>query len=106
MDEEQMMLTKEKITEILREKYPYLVSEYGVKRIGVFGSYAKDLSTEASDIDIVVEFERPIGFGFIEFIEYLENLLGKNVDVLTPAGIQGIRVDRIARSIEESVVYV
>jgi predicted nucleotidyltransferase len=106
MDEEQMMLTKKEITEILREKYPYLASEYGVKRIGVFGSYAKGLSTEASDIDIIVEFERPIGFRFIEFTEYLENLLGKSVDVLTPAGIQGIRVDRIARSIEESVVYV
>jgi len=101
-----MMLTKEKITEILRGKYPYLASEYGVKRIGVFGSYAKDLSTETSDVDIVVEFERPIGLRFIEFTEHLESLLGKSVDVLTPAGIQGIRVDRIAKSIEESVVYV
>ncbi|MBC8448544.1 MAG: nucleotidyltransferase family protein [Chloroflexi bacterium] len=100
------MLTKEEITEILREKRSYLASEYGVKRIGVFGSYAKGLSTETSDIDIIVEFERPIGFRFIEFIEHLESLLGKSVDVLTPAGIQGIRVDRVARSIEESVVYV
>ena len=100
------MLTKEEITGILRETSPYLASEYGVKRIGVFGSYAEGLSTEASDIDIVAEFERPIGFRFIEFAEHLESLLGKSVDVLTPAGIQGIRVDRIARSIEESVVYV
>jgi len=100
------MLTREKVTEILREKYPYLVSEYGVKRIGLFGSFAKDLPTEASDIDIVVEFEHPIGFKFIEFTEYLESLFGRDVDVLTHAGIQGIRVDRIARSIEESIVYV
>ena len=100
------MLTREKVTEILREKYPYLVSEYGVKRIGLFGSFAKDLSTEASDVDIVVEFEYPIGFKFIEFTEYLESLFGRDVDVLTHAGIQGIRVDRIARSIEESIVYV
>jgi predicted nucleotidyltransferase len=100
------MLTREKVTEILREKYPYLVSEYGVKRIGLFGSFAKDLPTEASDVDIVVEFEHPIGFKFIEFTEYLESLFGKDVDVLTLAGIQGIRVDRIARSIEESIVYV
>ena len=100
------MLTREKVTKILREKYPYLVSEYGVKRIGLFGSFAKDLSTEASDVDIVVEFEYPIGFKFIEFTEYLESLFGRDVDVLTHAGIQGIRVDRIARSIEESIVYV
>ena len=35
------MLTKEKIADILSENRPYLASEYGVKRIGLFGSYAK-----------------------------------------------------------------
>jgi predicted nucleotidyltransferase len=100
------MLTKEKITKILQENYPYLASEYGVKRIGLFGSYAKDVPTEKSDVDLVVEFDRQIGFRFAEFSEYLESLLGKRVDVLTPAGIRGIRIERIARSIEESAVYV
>jgi len=100
------MLTKKEITKVLQENFPYLASEYGVKRIGLFGSYAKDVPTETSDVDIVVEFDRPIGFRFVEFTEYLESLLGKGVDVLTPAGIQGIRIDRIARSIEESTVYV
>ena len=100
------MLTKEEITRVLRENSPYLASEYGVKRIGLFGSYAKDMPTETSDVDIVVEFDRPIGFRFAEFAEYLESLLGKRVDVLTPAGIQGIRIERIAESIEESTVYV
>lgn len=100
------MLTKEEITDLLRDNYPYLASEYGVKRIGFFGSYARNMATEASDVDIFVEFGRPIGFRFVEFAEYLEKLLGTSVDVLTPAGIQGIRIDRIARSIEESIVYV
>ncbi len=100
------MLTKQEITKILQENYPRLTSEYGVKRIGLFGSYAKGTPTETSDVDIVVEFDRPIGFRFTEFSEYLESLLGKSVDVLTPAGIQGIRIERIARSIEESTVYV
>ena len=101
-----MMLTREKITDILLEKYPYLASEYGVKRIGLFGSYAKGTPTEASDIDIVVEFKNPIGFRFIEFTEYLEDLFGKRVDVLTDAGIEGIRIARIAKDIEGSIVYV
>ena len=100
------MLTKGEITRILQENLPYLASEYAVKRIGLFGSYAKDMPTESSDIDMVVEFDRPIGFRFVEFTEYLEGLLGKRVDVLTPAGIQGIRIERIARSIEEGTVYV
>jgi predicted nucleotidyltransferase len=72
----------------------------------LFGSYAKDIPTEASDVDLVVEFERPLGFKFIELSEYLERLLGQEVDILTPAGIQGIRIDHIAQSIEENIVYV
>ena len=54
------MMTREQLMEVLRENFPYLGSEYGVKRIGLFGSYAKDKPTEASDVDIVVEFDRPI----------------------------------------------
>jgi len=100
------MLTKEKVTEILREKYPYLVSEYGVKRIGLFGSYAKGVQDEDSDVDIIAEFDRPIGLKFIEFTEYLEKILGKKADVLTHAGIKGIRIKRIAKDIEEKIVYV
>jgi predicted nucleotidyltransferase len=100
------MLTKEAITKVLRESYPHLAVEYGVKRIGLFGSYVKDIPTEASDVDLVVEFERPLGFKFIELSEYLERLLGQEVDILTPAGIQGIRIDHIAQSIEENIVYV
>ena len=100
------MLTKENIITLLREKYPYLASEYRVKRLGLFGSYARGTSIEVSDVDLVVEFERPIGFRFVEFSEYLESLLGKKVDILTPAGIQGIRLPRVAKAIEESIEYV
>ncbi len=85
---------------------PYYVSEYGVKRIGLFGSYAKGTSTKGSDIDIVVEFEKPIGLKFMEFAQYLEDLLGTGVDILTPAGIESIRIDQVARDITESIVYV
>lgn len=100
------MLTKDEIVAILKDHYPHLISEYGVKRIGLFGSYSKGTPTEASDVDILVEFDRPIGFRFTEFSEYLEMLLGRKVDVLTPAGVRGIRVRRVAESIEESIEYV
>ncbi len=100
------MLTKEKIMGILKEKFPYLVSEYGVKRIGLFGSYAKEKQTEDSDIDIVAEFERPTGLEFIEFAEYIEELLGKKTDLLTAEGVKGIVVKRIAEDIKKSVIYV
>jgi predicted nucleotidyltransferase len=95
-----------KVAEILREEYPYLASEYGVRRIGLFGSYAKGTPSETSDVDVVVEFGRPIGLRFVEFAEYLESLLGRKVDVLTPAGLHGIRIAHIAEEIEKSLVYV
>jgi hypothetical protein len=101
-----MMLTRDEIITILRANYAYLASEYGVKQIGLFGSYATDTPTESSDVDIVVEFGRPIGFRFVEFAEYLEHLLGKPVDVLTPVGIESIRIEGIAQRIRESTVYV
>ncbi len=100
------MLTKEKILEVLQGEFPFLATEFGISKIGLFGSFAKGQPTETSDVDILVEFERPVGFRFIDFAEYLENLLGRKVEVLTPAGIQGIRINRIAKDIAESIVYV
>jgi predicted nucleotidyltransferase len=100
------MLTRDDIIKKLRVQRSYLAAEYGVSKIGIFGSYAKGYAAANSDVDLVVEFETPIGFRFIELAEYLERLLGLGVDLLTPAGIQNIRLERVAQSISESVVYV
>lgn len=100
------MLSKKQILSILRKNYPHLAAEYGVKSMAIFGSYAKGESQPTSDVDILVEFERPIGLKFIDFAEYLERLLGKKVDILTPAGLQGIRVPRVAHEIARSMVHV
>ncbi|MDY7031433.1 MAG: hypothetical protein SVY10_05915 [Thermodesulfobacteriota bacterium] len=50
--------------------------------------------------------KKPIGLKFIEFAEYLKKILGKRTDVITPADIKGIRIKRIAKNIEENIVYV
>jgi predicted nucleotidyltransferase len=100
------MLNKKTILQMLREQQSYLSAQYGVKNIGLFGSHATDQSTEASDIDLVIEFERPIGLRFVELNEYLEQLFARSVDILTPAGIQDIRIDHIAQSIRESIINV
>ena len=84
----------------------YLAVEYGVSRIGLFGSFASQTADDDSDIDLLVEFHRPIGFRYMELVDYLEALLGREVDVLTPAGLQGIRVKRVADDINASIVYV
>jgi uncharacterized protein len=100
------MTSKEEITALLNEKRAYLAAEYGVQKIGLFGSYEKGTASAESDIDLVIEFSRPIGFRFFALAEYLEELLGAPVDILTPAGIEGIRVPRVAKEIRESVVDV
>lgn len=92
--------------QLLREKQDYLSEEFGVTRIGIFGSVARDQSHDLSDIDIVVEFNRPIGFRFMDLADYLESLLGHKVDLLTPVGIQAIRHRDVSQNILDGVIYV
>ena len=100
------MFTTQQVTDILRQQFPYLAAEYGVTRLGLFGSYAKGHPHEHSDIDLVAEFGAPPGLRFVELTDYLEELFHTPVDVLTPTGIQGIRNRQVAQDIRESIVYV
>ncbi|MCA9439849.1 MAG: nucleotidyltransferase family protein, partial [Candidatus Omnitrophica bacterium] len=62
---------------------------YGVSKIGVFGSYGRNEATEESDIDLLVEFDRPIGLlKFIELEGQLGELLGGKVDLVTQAALK------------------
>ena len=90
----------------LKLQYPYLASEFGIKKIGVFGSVAKQMDKDESDIDLVVEFDRTIGFNFIRLAEYMERLLGRKVDILTKDGIRNIRVKSVSSDIEKEIIYV
>ncbi len=99
-------MDKDKIIRLMKENYSVLMTEYGVSRIGIFGSVVKGNITEDSDLDIVVEFKKPIGFKFIRLVEYLENLFGKKVDVITKDGIENIRVKEVARDIKRNLIYV
>ncbi|CAG7643472.1 hypothetical protein PAECIP111802_03026 [Paenibacillus allorhizosphaerae] len=58
-------MKREDIETILKEQKLYLSQLYYVKKIGIFGSYARDEQTDISDIDILVEFTRPVGFEFL-----------------------------------------
>ena len=100
------MLTRDRIIQLLQSERSYLANEFGVTRIGLFGSYAMGRSGEDSDVDLFVELDRPLGFRFFDLVDYLEKLLGKRVDVLTKAGIENIRVGGVVESISESLVYV
>lgn len=77
------MKTIQEIQRILKEHNEEIREKYGIVIVGVFGSYARGEQKESSDVDIIVELERPIGLKFYELWDYLENLLGIKVDVLT-----------------------
>ena len=98
-------LTRNRIVALLR-RHEDMLTKYRVKRIGLFGSYVKGKQTSKSDIDFVVEFEQPSFDNYMNLAEYLEKLLGKKIDILTPEGIKSIRVKKIAQNINRSVLYV
>lgn len=91
------------VQRILRVHKEELRERYGVKRIGVFGSYSRGEQKEDSDVDILVEFEKPIGLiDFIRLQEYLESLLGVKVDLVTKGALK----KRIKERILQEVKYV
>ncbi len=100
------MSPQQKVINVLRREIPYLKENYGVKKIALFGSIAKNRHTKASDIDMVVEFEKPIGLRFMDLAEYLEKKMGRKTDILTADGIKSIRIKKVARDIKRSLFYV
>jgi predicted nucleotidyltransferase len=71
------------IKQIISEEKPKLKKKYHVENIGVFGSYVRGEETDKSDIDILVEFNKTVSlFELMDVEFYLENRLGKNVDLV------------------------
>ena len=99
-------LTSRQIITQLQKHRDVLQKEFAVKKIGLFGSYAAGRQTKKSDVDFVVEFVEPTFDNFMGLIAFLEKLFGKKVDVLTPEGVESIRVKNVAEEIQRKTVYV
>ena len=76
-------LKKEDVLQILEKELFYLKEKYGVKRLALFGSFAKGHQSKISDIDLLVQHEKPFAFDFIELAYYLEGVHGRKVDLAT-----------------------
>ncbi len=98
------MKTLEGIKKILGEHKEELKRKFGVKEIGIFGSYVRNEQTEVSDVDTLVEFEKPIGWEIVDLKEYLEKILGIKVDLVPKGGV--VRKPLLWKYIKEEVVYV
>jgi predicted nucleotidyltransferase len=79
-------MTEKQILEALKAHNSDL-RKYSVKRIGLFGSYARGEQRPDSDVDFLVEFDKSSFDNFMELSFYLESLLGTHVDLITPQGL-------------------
>ena len=80
-----------------------LGQEFGAKKVSLFGSYARNEATAASDIDILLDKDSIRGMAVLDFQDALSESLGKPVDVVTTAGASKRFLDKIAR--DEVVLY-
>ncbi|MEM3830404.1 MAG: nucleotidyltransferase family protein [Conexivisphaerales archaeon] len=93
-----------KVKKVLKEHREELREKYGVKEIGIFGSYVRGENKESSDLDILVEFEDDAKIDLIKFVElenYLSELLGVKVDLVDKTALK----PAIGKHILQEVVY-
>ena len=90
------------IKNILVKHKQRLSEKYGLSRLAVFGSYSSGRQREDSDVDIMVEFKKPVGIEFIDLANELEKILNIKVDLVSKNGIR----EQYLREIEQELSYV
>jgi len=91
------------IKDQLRGMRHELSERYHVRSIGIFGSYSRERQTDQSDLDLVVEFDQPIGMmAFVHLKNLIANRLEIKVDLVTPEGLHPLIRDVVMHE----VVYV
>lgn len=80
-----------------------LAERFQVSSLGLFGSVVRDdFNPVSSDIDIIVDFSRPIGIEFVDLADYLESKLSRPVDLVSKAGVK----EKYFKEIETEIIYV
>jgi predicted nucleotidyltransferase len=90
------------IKSVLATLKPELEKDYHVKSIGIFGSAVRADFTSESDIDLIVDFDQPIGISFIDLADFLEQKIQAKVDLVSRNGIK----PQNYTAIEKEIVYV
>jgi predicted nucleotidyltransferase len=92
------MTNAEEIKRTLSQHKAELQRRFKVKTIGVFDSYVRGEQKRGSDVDVLVEFEEPVGlFEFMEF--YLSDLLGVKVDLVSKKALKPYIGERILQEV-------
>ena len=95
------MQSREDIFKLL-ERERDSIRDLGVNRLGVFGSFVRNEQRPDSDVDILVEMESRSFGAYMEVLDFLEELFGRNVDLVPKDDIKPLLRNRILRE----VVYV
>lgn len=97
-------MNKDEILRYLKEHKQELREHFGVIKIGLFGSYAKNENTQSSDIDISVELDKKYKklHNFLSLERELSNVFGKKVDL----GIESTLKPHAKKQIEKEIIYV
>ncbi|HUC79862.1 MAG TPA: nucleotidyltransferase family protein [Flavisolibacter sp.] len=90
------------IKQVLQQLKPELSKRFHVHSLGLFGSVVRDDFSPTSDIDIIVDFNQPVGIEFIDLADYIEQRLRKKVDLVSRKGVK----DKYFKAIEREIVYV
>jgi len=98
------MKTREEIRSIIKGHKKDLHVLFHVSRIGLFGSLARNEGGGESDIDILVEFDKSIGWEIVDLHRYLEQILEMKVDLVTKGAVK--RKPLLWQSIQEDLIYV
>ncbi len=77
------ILTRDQVLQRLGRLLPTLQTRFGVSHIALYGSFAEGTPSPDSDIDLLVDLSRPLGLEFVALAEYLEQVLGRQVDLAT-----------------------
>ena len=96
------MISRNDIILKLKELKPLLLKDHSVSVIGLFGSFSDETFTAESDIDLLVEFERPIGWKFFSLEIYLTKIFDRKIDLVTKNALK----DQIRENILKQVNYV
>lgn len=91
--------TRAEVLAVLRQHFPDLAAEFKLSTLQLFGSFATEEQVASSDVDLLVSFAEPIGFGFIHLADRLEDLLGRKVDLVAADGIKENRRPSILSSL-------
>lgn len=98
------MSSLEQIKKLLQEHKEEIRQKYGIIILGIFGSYARGEQTKKSDIDILVEFEKPIWLEYFSAKEELEKILGIKVDLVRASPLK--QKPLVWESVKEDLIYV